>query len=42
MPTPEAALLAPLRRAIVRAKGFTLLLAICNSPARRDRLMASD
>ncbi len=30
---------AALRRAIVRAKGFTLLLAVCNRNDRRERLM---
>ncbi len=30
---------AALRRAIVRAKGFTLLLAICNRDDRRERLL---
>ncbi len=37
----DAALLAPLRRATTRAKGFTLLIAVCNSPARRDRLITA-
>jgi tetratricopeptide (TPR) repeat protein len=36
----EDVALAALRRSIVRANGFTLLLAVCNSPARRDRLIA--
>jgi tetratricopeptide (TPR) repeat protein len=34
----DSALLA-MRRAIVRAREFTLLLAVCNSPARRDQLI---
>jgi tetratricopeptide (TPR) repeat protein len=33
----DSALLA-MRRAIVRAREFTFLLAVCNSPARRDQL----
>ncbi len=35
----EETAFAAMRRAIVRAKGFTLLLAVCNRHDRRERLM---
>jgi len=35
----EETAFAALRRAIVRAKGFTLLLAVCNRDDRRERIM---
>jgi hypothetical protein len=39
-PSPEEdAALAAIRRASVRANAFTLLVAVCNSPARRDSLI---